>query len=53
VKLIAALALSMAAVSAFGQQSEAEVIARLKKDLAEIADLQASLLAPPPDIASK
>jgi hypothetical protein len=43
----------MVAASAFGQQSEADVIARLKKDLAEIADLQALLLAPPPDIVSK
>jgi len=53
VKLIAAFAFSMAAMSAFGQQSDSDKIARIKKDLAEIADLEASLLAPPPDVMSK
>ncbi len=52
-KLIAVFAFSMAAMSAFGQQSDSDKIARIKKDLAEIADLEASLLAPPPDITSK
>jgi len=51
VKLITALALLMTAMPASGQQSEADVIARIKKDLAEIADLQALLFTPPPDIA--